>query len=496
MSSFPQISLTSLPLEVIEQIASYLSGNDLIACSLVSIGWREIFNNNVFWVKKCKGGYGWKIYAEHLENLECLVEPQFVLPQSIEKTLQPLCKWRVYFMAQIHLERNWRTNTNKVYTTDGTFNTEGSICYEEENVVVMFSGTNACEIWNTEESPYLEDVIFCAINEVNPFIYFFKNFMLIVQLNLIQVYEKTDDKYKLFYRRLFDENEKFDVPPSIAIMQWYWAIIHNKLIPMEAFKQYTSCKGTACFENIFIGYNGMSDSMNGFFNIWDLETGIKLKEEKFTDLPNLLSDIQFYKTKESVYVVFKIEDPIETKTTILGYNPLTQNYTNFCIEIISNYCRHFYFDNNYIVALHSNIIEIWDTKTNSKKTTYKDLDLKPLPYTLIVHNSQIIYSGHGEFATHLTIIDISTLQKIKTFIVTHQICGLTSLEGNLVLMKCNTTDVNNFRTDFPEYEISIWNLDCYRKIFTFKAIGQFSCHVKFTKLICIQSDEMSIVHFW
>lgn len=497
MSSLPPIDFTSLPLEVIEQITHYLSTNDLLACSLVSISWRESLNYDILWVKQCKGGYGWKRYAEHLENQKSQVEPFFELPECVEKTLEPLCKWRVHFMTQIHFERNLQTNGNKKYTSYGNFNTE-SVYYEAENTVVMYSGTNCCEVWNTEGSPFRQDLIYCAIDENSPFLYVFDNFILILQSNLLQVYEKSDGKYKLLHRRCFDQNENIDIPPDVDITQWFWNFIENKSNSFKVLKNYTSPKGIICFQNIFIGCNVTSDLTNGIFYIWDIKTGFKLKEQRFIDCLNHVSDIDFYKTKELVYILLETEGPcLEKKVTIVGYNALTQNYTNFCIEINSGLSeRYFYFERNYVVTLYSNVIDIWDTKTDNKNKTYKDLDTRPFPFAFIIHNSQLIYAGNAEFSNYLLIIDIKTLKKIKTLNIRSPIYRLMSSEANLLLMKCNTSDFYNFSRDIFEYKIIIWNLEIDGKIYSFKIVDQFSGHLKFTKVISVQPNEFSVIHFW
>uniref|UniRef100_A0A1B6LIU6 F-box domain-containing protein n=1 Tax=Graphocephala atropunctata TaxID=36148 RepID=A0A1B6LIU6_9HEMI len=47
------MDLSDLPVEMIETIASYLSVDDICACSKVNIGWRKAFNSNRIWKKCC-----------------------------------------------------------------------------------------------------------------------------------------------------------------------------------------------------------------------------------------------------------------------------------------------------------------------------------------------------------------------------------------------------------------------------------------------------------
>uniref|UniRef100_A0A1B6DZG3 F-box domain-containing protein n=2 Tax=Clastoptera arizonana TaxID=38151 RepID=A0A1B6DZG3_9HEMI len=494
MSSFP-VDFISLPLDIIEQITKYLSTNDLLACSLVCVGWREALNHDILWIKRCKGGYSWKRYAEHLESQQSVVEPIFKLPQSSEDTLEPLCTWRVHLMAQIHFRRNIESYNFKKFTAEGTFNND-NVYYEAENLVIMLTGLSSCEIWNIETLPHCEHIIYCALENIKPYFYIFDDFILILQLNLFQVYKKNNNTYELLHRRLFDLEEilSLNIPSWVDITNWYFSFMSKTSGSVPLLKR----RGHVCFRNIFIGYNEISDFNDKVFYIWDLKSGTKLKEQKFKALSETICGIEFYKNKTFVYVLFEtINQKNEKQTTIVGYNPVSLNYTNFHIDIsCSKDQRYFYFDNNYVVTLHSNVIDVWDTSKTCTNKTYKDLQTTPFPFSLIIHDSKLIYAGNNVFSNHLTIIDINTLQKIQSLTVPCPIYRVMSSEANLLLMKCNTSDFYNFTRDIDEYEVSIWDLELSRKIFSFKIVNQFSGHLKFTKLVSIQLHQISVVHFW
>lgn len=489
MSIHSAVEFTRLPLDVIEQITCYLSTNDLLACSLVSIGWREAINNDILWIKRCKGGYVWKSYAEYLENQKCQVEPFFELPQCVEDTLEPLCKWRIHFMTQIHFKRNLHRNRNKKYTILGNFNTNRMIYYEAENIVVIPTKSDQYEIWNTDGFPFCQDIIDCAIINADQFVYVHENYIVILEFNLFQVYENCGCKYKLLYRKLFDQpdNLSLNIPSTSDITLWYWNF-HKKIV--NYYKKI-------CFKNIFIGFNCESGLKNSVFHVWDFKKGIKVKEQKFVDVPNIC-DVHFYKSVSFVYIVFETQNSNnERQTMILGYNAITQNYTDLCIKInCSHSQRYFFFDENYVVTLHSNIIDIWDSSKNNKKRSFMDLETCPFPLALVILNTHLIYAGNGSYSSRLTFLDLETLQIKIIIVLCYPIYRLMFAKPNLLLTKANTRGTD-------EYEVTIWdvkNILNYKNlgfmIHSFKVREQFSGSLKLSKLISIQPRQFCVTHFW
>ncbi|XP_046686200.1 uncharacterized protein LOC124371879 isoform X2 [Homalodisca vitripennis] len=86
--------MDSLPLEVLDKIAEHLTPYELAACSGVSVGWRDAFNQDSLWRPHCN-----KDTAEYLETAESRVEPSFESPELEDSTLSPVCRWRICLHA-------------------------------------------------------------------------------------------------------------------------------------------------------------------------------------------------------------------------------------------------------------------------------------------------------------------------------------------------------------------------------------------------------------
>uniref|UniRef100_A0A1B6DQM9 F-box domain-containing protein n=1 Tax=Clastoptera arizonana TaxID=38151 RepID=A0A1B6DQM9_9HEMI len=494
MPIFPSIQFSTLPLELIEHITSYLSINDLLSCSLVSVGWREALNHDIIWLKRCRGGYEWKCYGNHLKNLKSHVEPIFELPQTSEQSLDPLCVWRVYFMTQKYFKMNMQRSRYKKYFVNGHFNTDMALYYDAENVVVIQAELNKFEIWNTEGLPFCHDVICGAFVTTDQHLYANDNYVVILQNNLLQVYEQCGRKYELIHRKLFNQSNIFslNIPLNADLTQWYFEVFNTSLNNQKIH----NVTKHVFFDNIFIGFSQETDLKNCVFHVWDFEKGIKLKEQTFIKSSNIFIDIQFYKS-DLLYIVFETSDSNLKKETIVScYDVSSLNYTSLIVHIdCSLLDRYFYFNSKFMVTLHSNCINVWNFSKNTMNK-FEDTTTKPFPFTFIIFEKRLIYAGNGECSNHLKFLDLETLEIHKTIVFRFPIYRLMFAKPNLLLVKSNTRGTQ-------EYEVTIWNLidnlmDCNRDcvIHTFKFEEQFSGTLKFSKLISIQPNQFSIVHFW
>ncbi|XP_054284034.1 uncharacterized protein LOC129000961 [Macrosteles quadrilineatus] len=100
--------MESLPLEMVEKISEYLTPQDLGCCAAVSKGWRETFNQDILWKRHCDAEL-----EEPLRNIPSVAESIFVAPEDIQSSLSPICPWRLAFMRETHLRRNWKNDSPK-----------------------------------------------------------------------------------------------------------------------------------------------------------------------------------------------------------------------------------------------------------------------------------------------------------------------------------------------------------------------------------------------
>uniref|UniRef100_A0A1B6EIS8 F-box domain-containing protein n=1 Tax=Cuerna arida TaxID=1464854 RepID=A0A1B6EIS8_9HEMI len=96
--------METLPEEVVEMIALFLSKRDLKVCCATSHTWRDIFSQDVIWKRYCN-----RTLAKCLSAAESRVEPKFVLSEEEHlKNLSPLGECRQAYLKEQLLWSHWR----------------------------------------------------------------------------------------------------------------------------------------------------------------------------------------------------------------------------------------------------------------------------------------------------------------------------------------------------------------------------------------------------
>ncbi|XP_046680216.1 F-box/WD repeat-containing protein 7-like isoform X4 [Homalodisca vitripennis] len=96
--------METLPAEVVEMIALFLSIKDLKACCGTTHTWRDIFGQDTIWKRHCN-----RALAKCLGAAQSRVEPKFVLSEEEHlKNLSPLGEWRQAYLQEQLLWSHWR----------------------------------------------------------------------------------------------------------------------------------------------------------------------------------------------------------------------------------------------------------------------------------------------------------------------------------------------------------------------------------------------------
>ncbi|KAG8304984.1 hypothetical protein J6590_080850 [Homalodisca vitripennis] len=250
--------MEALPLLVLDKIAEHLTPYELAACSAVSVGWRDAFNQDSLWRPHCN-----EDTAQYLETAECRVEPRFESPESEDGTLSPVCRWRMCYMRETHLRSNWRHGRSVKENISIVENFGDKFCMFVSDDYVLLSSGIKLMLWDVRGSPvYIGEPIHLLfesegirlVQMIN------SNMVLIVQQLSVQVYcfkSILDKTWELKHVLFFDETQTVSSSDEVSLMA-----VRNK--------------NPICFVvgNIFIGYSLTYPTV---LHIWNVEEGKKLK---------------------------------------------------------------------------------------------------------------------------------------------------------------------------------------------------------------------------
>lgn len=205
--------------------------------------------------------------------------------------LSDVCEFRLSFMRQTHLHNNWSRGRVKMYEmapkTD-FFRQPESCCifYGNDLAItnglpkraIMNGGFSVVELWDVKGDPTLisEIEILLAranvINTSNQVFFSFGDFLVSLDVDLVHVLKITPKSRKLQFKHSFyfhQENK------SKGKVKKYSSIRSNRDYSA------TDSQGTLIGPMFFGSYSIPTEDKK--MHIWNVETGLKLKEETFED---------------------------------------------------------------------------------------------------------------------------------------------------------------------------------------------------------------------
>ncbi|KAG8289772.1 hypothetical protein J6590_097636 [Homalodisca vitripennis] len=257
--------MDSLPLLVLDKIAEHLTPYELAACSAVSVGWRDAFNQDSLWRPHCN-----EDTAQYLETAESRVEPSFEFPESQDSTLSPVCRWRMCYMRETHLRSNWRHGRSfkdKIHTVQDIGK---KFCMFVSDDYVLLSSGIKLMLLNVRGSPvYIGEPIslLCGSREKMFGQLINSNMMLILQHVCVQVYcfkSILDETWELKHVFFLEGTQSVSSSETLSLMS-----IANE----EMFV----CNPTV-IGSIFVGSSYKDQTV---LHIWNVEEGKKLKRVEY-----------------------------------------------------------------------------------------------------------------------------------------------------------------------------------------------------------------------
>ncbi|KAG8329918.1 hypothetical protein J6590_075567 [Homalodisca vitripennis] len=396
--------MESLLSEVLDKISEYLTPYELAACSGVSVGWRDAFNQDSLWRPHCN-----KDTAEYLETADSRVEPRFESPESEDSTLSPVCRWRMCYMRETHLRSNWRHGRSvkdKIHTVEDIQN---KFCMFVSDDYVLLSSGRKVMLWNVRGSPvYIGEPIHLLFESEGIMLaqMINTNMVLIVQGLSVQVYcfkSILDKTWELKHVFLFDETQSVSSSEEVSLM----AVRNKNPIFFEA---------PIAVGNIFIGYS-LTDLT--VLHIWNVEEGKKLKTVECKT-----TSASFYR----LWTIVKSEKPSLDIVVVLWHRSNLKDEFHVYIYSLKHldflpFHETYYMHNNLATSmkcvLHDRFLAV---KVNNKFFIYNYVTsqlVHTIPVTtdcgLVAVNNHILFTEQRKF---YKIFNTNTLE-IKNIRVTN-----------------------------------------------------------------------------
>uniref|UniRef100_A0A1B6F5N9 F-box domain-containing protein n=1 Tax=Cuerna arida TaxID=1464854 RepID=A0A1B6F5N9_9HEMI len=464
--------METLPVLPLEQILTHLEVRDLLACSLVSIGWRAAVNNDHVWKQICHCQSS-NATIDHVQAVQSSIPPTFLDPEPSNKELEPLCYWRIVYMKLQHVKRNWQRANHKTYkVTDLAYNYFDLKVHKD--VLIANVNDNHCAVWNIRGIPVRQETIVCALTNTRCkcMIHVCDNKLAIVQDTLLQVYTREGKHFKLSHRRLFNQAESVSetIPKSQNIDEWYNEAVKRRPTHLQAF--YVG--------KYFIGLaeNGPYDGAS--FHVWDTETGGKLKEEQVKAISSEIRDpiynVKFCPPKSDLGKILVCvqhtkrtdhftDDSYYTVLYIYDLSTLTFKKLN----ILRPHVPWIYYENHIILTVdHTQAkLSIYNS-SNGESLVSKQYEEIINPDSVQVHGNHLGFKTGGD----LVVLNVKDFDLVFTTAIVKFSSNLfgfdfTFLDWNLVLI-ARWDKVN---------KIEVWSMDKKTLLSTLGTTGlMFPCN--------------------
>ncbi|KAG8313679.1 hypothetical protein J6590_002151 [Homalodisca vitripennis] len=439
------MELSQLPDEMVVAIAAQLTARDVTACSGVSVGWRRAFNLDRVWKPYCSLG---PTYFEEDINR---VKPTFEIPYNEDSGLEPLCEWRVSFLKEAYVIKNWRCarfmSDEVLLQTSSCLYVMDAVDRFENHWMFLCCTTKEglkLEVWNIKSVPFLHmSTRMCNIfknidetienDEVNFKLHLCGEKLLFIYDNLVTVYEFCYPHYQLsfLYNFSFVHTAPFFTPRRISHLP------DSSLCDVDIV-------GNLLF-GVSYSFGDRIQQFSPSMHVWNIDSAEKVKdhcvfesrEEDTFSVPSCL----FLSTGDSKNVVVTRTfdgDPVMA-SRIRAFNSAKFEYTNFYIQLKFTCIWTAVTGNIVVVCELINPLErecifyFYDVDTSSCK-------LKTGTYN--IYDPEKISSSSSKFAfidldSNITVFDILTQQAFVSSLqpTRNRLKTLTMINDQLLLLE-------------------------------------------------------------
>ena len=475
------MDISLFPEELFEEIAVYLDLPDVLSCCLVNSHWRNALNKNRIWFHLCAKRFSVNMNNLNLISSTCLVDPPFTTPKHTCHSLAEICPWRIRFMQEAHIIRNWRSGRclSNVITKTIIY----PLCIECDEDVIVVSSMDKREFttWNIEQFPVeVQTASFSLWHVISDFFKLCDGKLVVVQCTLLQVYVKNRNNQNVFdlsSRCLFNksEEESSNIPLTVDISDWY-----NNNIGL-----YPSDISTVCDHNgdYFVGLIQEGNLNKSIFHIWDINKGHKAGEQLIPEIDGIVTDVHFSLQSSNIHILIKVRDNGIERTTIHCFSLDTFKYTNFCIKY-DYVVPIILFGDKFLLNTDISGRNLWLWKTEDGLFVHKlccNFDIHPISVQLAL--SFVLFAGNSDFTGTVVVFDTDTLKTICEFVADYRVTNLLFIRSDLILV-CGWM------------QMGLWDLSTATKIHTFNFQDCLWANQYKTKAIVENDDELVLLHFW
>uniref|UniRef100_A0A1B6LV09 F-box domain-containing protein n=1 Tax=Graphocephala atropunctata TaxID=36148 RepID=A0A1B6LV09_9HEMI len=484
------MDITQLPIFVLEDITYYLRGCDLAACATVCYPWRDAFNDDFFWRRLC-----YRDIVPYLAAVDNHVKPHFQLPPQDSDTLEELCEWRICFMRQAHLMRNWycaRYSLQTIYTYDSTISHSGHVLHDTGDHWLVLSTRSKTQVWNIQDVPYMEAAV---VNYGESFVAGVGPLMLRASHNLLEVF-KPDNLLAP------QNNPKFDINLTFACFIDTGEKLPNtvettsdvtKVIAKSHDYDFKNPFDYFTIGNIFVGYQPAPSRLwsRPRIHFWDLTTGVKVHEEA---VPRICSQCIVMKgdtAKPAILIYAFKSSTFKNRNIRLShiylYNIKTMSYTGFHADIPSK-VLWWGMARNVLVTRQERAFHFFDVVAGTFLSV-KDMDLKMNVGESDLEHSQFLLRTHLYYAYkyHLQVMDIETQEMVFMFDLNYIIYSLHNVRGKFMIISSKSCS-------------EVWDIDDNELVFKlpYLFITDFKIDSQASpmRLLAQSQNEVSIINFW
>lgn len=492
--------LVSLPAEILNIIAKYLTPQDLLSCSTTCVRLRSVFNDNFLWRNFCKPHI-----MKYVKNFEQKAELRcnfFTFTNSLDE----ICEQRMSYVKQNQLLNNWRKGRyveHTVQSTTGLYSLKcgTSIIYNDIYLFLYDFLAHIIVVWNIEDTPVPYTSVRLLFHN-----YFYQGLyyeiagqkLVVLEVGkLIQIYD-----VKLPEKSL----------PLVSIILFDQVVPLNKAPNFNPEELYSNCYHKIIGKRVYSHKIGKP-----VLHIWDVETGRKIIA---LEPPKHGCDIGLLTASEDgndLILTLKSNDPeILNNAFVVFYEVYSYSFSrNFFRSFWSNkescYCNYIPFHglkhkdlvilfcrlNDYFVSdpsLPKTILVIYDYKWGMI------IGEKSFP-ELLCHQQIKVVNNQLLLATVfcLYILDLNSHEIISSFKFDNGKIELLNVFDSHFIISTPYSLLPMSRTKKKE----VW--DFRKSIRALSVTFVFKCpHAKdcvfvndsFTKMIIVGKGTLGVLHFW
>ncbi|XP_046667105.1 uncharacterized protein LOC124358899 isoform X2 [Homalodisca vitripennis] len=378
--------MESLPGEMIAEIGRYLSVADLAACSATCRTWREKFNDDRIWRRRCT-----LRLAEYLENTDTTVSPDLQLTEH--DSLSPLSMWHARFIRENHLWNNWREGYYKVHQMACIYKGKIHTKFYKNDYVVMVL-INKVKVWDVRDVPSCLLMNPCKLDPafvVDYFQFLSEDRIIFMQSSKVSVFRMsvTSSHWPLIHSFYFDERlstEDFSLDDVktrrpredriVSVLKSYFYTVSGEY------------------------FIGVAPESARLVHIWNIKTGGKLKEVicPVSNPDSYFTKLYHAHNPSSDVVLVALENiqegrNLRARTHLYVYNLSELRFRDFthCLAGRGSTLHKCMIYEPYIFIKDYFFLSIYNYKTT------RLIDIKPAVSIPIVLNGNVIYVTGGKF---------------------------------------------------------------------------------------------------